>query len=260
VTDEIKKGMAGSSSRHSRKSASGRRTSAKCFKVPKVGSIAGCMVIDGRITRAGDTQARLLRDNVVVHEGKIGSLRRFKDDVSEVKTGFECGISLEQLQRHQGGRRHRSVHHGAGCCDGLNGATCDGLDSAMAQGYRPDRVGEEIREELSAMLARGEVHDPGIGFITLTPRAGFPPTSSSPASSTPHLGDEKARKETAKALDRATPFFRRQVGGRLRLRRVPEIEFRFDESIQHQDRIEQILRDLHAEEAQRAASDDDDGE
>jgi translation initiation factor IF-2 len=65
------------------------------FKVPKVGAIAGCMVTDGRITRAGETQARLLRDNVVVFEGKIGSLRRFKDDVSEVKSGFECGIGLQ---------------------------------------------------------------------------------------------------------------------------------------------------------------------
>jgi translation initiation factor IF-2 len=54
------------------------------------------MVTDGRITRAGDTQARLLRDNVVVYEGKIGSLRRFKDDVSEVKSGFECGIGFEK--------------------------------------------------------------------------------------------------------------------------------------------------------------------
>ena len=54
------------------------------------------MVTEGRITRAGESQARLLRDNVVVHEGKIGSLRRFKDDVSEVKTGFECGIGFEK--------------------------------------------------------------------------------------------------------------------------------------------------------------------
>jgi translation initiation factor IF-2 len=53
------------------------------------------MVLDGRITRAGETQARLLRDNVVVFEGKIASLRRFKDDVSEVKSGFECGIGLQ---------------------------------------------------------------------------------------------------------------------------------------------------------------------
>ena len=58
------------------------------FKVPKIGAIAGCMVTDGRITRAGETQARLLRDNVVVYEGKIASLRRFKDDVSEVKSGL----------------------------------------------------------------------------------------------------------------------------------------------------------------------------
>jgi translation initiation factor IF-2 len=66
------------------------------FKVPKVGAVAGCMVTDGRVTRAGETQARLLRDNVVVFEGKIASLRRFKDDVSEVKSGFECGIGLER--------------------------------------------------------------------------------------------------------------------------------------------------------------------
>ena len=64
--------------------------------------------------------------------------------------------------------------------------------------------------------------------------------------STPRLGDEKARRETARALERATPFFRRHVGARLQLRRVPELEFRFDESIAQQDRIEQILRDLHA--------------
>ena len=68
------------------------------------------------------------------------------------------------------------------------------------------------------------------------------------------LGDSKARIETQKALDRATPFFRRQIGARVRLRRVPEVEFRFDETIQHQDRIEQILRDLHAEEAARGLS------
>ena len=69
------------------------------------------------------------------------------------------------------------------------------------------------------------------------------------------MGDAAARRETAAALERATPFLRRQVGSRLRLRRVPEIEFRFDESVAHQDRIEQILRDLHEEEAQRAEPD-----
>jgi len=68
------------------------------FKVPKFGTVAGCMVTEGRITRAGETQARLLRDNVVVFEGKISSLKRFKDDASEVRSGFDCGIGLERFQ------------------------------------------------------------------------------------------------------------------------------------------------------------------
>jgi ribosome-binding factor A len=123
----------------------------------------------------------------------------------------------------------------------------------MAQGYRPDRVGDQIRQHLSELLARGEVHDPGIGFITLT-RVKVSPDLQLARVFYTMLGDEQARKDTAKALDRATPFLRRQVGDRLRLRRVPVIEFRFDESIAHQDRIEQILRDLHEEERQRAAS------
>jgi translation initiation factor IF-2 len=67
------------------------------FRVPKVGSVAGCLVSEGAIKRSGDAQARLLRDHVVVFEGKIASLRRFKDDVSEVKSGFECGIGLERF-------------------------------------------------------------------------------------------------------------------------------------------------------------------
>ena len=66
------------------------------FKVPKFGAAAGCLVIEGKITRPGETQARLLRDTVVLPEGRIGSLRRFKDDVSEVKNGLECGIAFER--------------------------------------------------------------------------------------------------------------------------------------------------------------------
>lgn len=106
------------------------------------------------------------------------------------------------------------------------------------------------------MLARGDVHDPGIGFITLT-RVQVSPDLQLARVFYTTLGDPKARRETEKALERATPFLRRQIGARLRLRRVPEIEFRFDEAIEHQDRIEQILRDLREEEAARASRDDD---
>jgi ribosome-binding factor A len=127
----------------------------------------------------------------------------------------------------------------------------------MAQGYRPDRVGDQIRQELSEMLTRGDVHDPGIGFITLT-RVQVSPDLQVAKVFYTTLGDPNARRETQKALERATPFFRRQIGARVRLRRVPEVEFRFDEAIQHQDRIEQILRDLREQE--RHTPDDDDSE
>lgn len=126
----------------------------------------------------------------------------------------------------------------------------------MAQGHRPDRVGDQIRQELSELLSRGQVHDPGIGFITLT-RVQVTPDLQLARVYYTTMGDEKGRKDTAKALHRATPFFRRQVGARLQLRRVPELEFRFDESVAHQDRIEQIIRDLHEEEAKRNRDNDD---
>jgi translation initiation factor IF-2 len=65
------------------------------FKVSKVGTVAGCIVADGRIPRTA--QMRVLRDNVVVFTGRLGSLKRFKDDASEVKEGTECGIGIENF-------------------------------------------------------------------------------------------------------------------------------------------------------------------
>lgn len=65
------------------------------FKASSIGTIAGCYVTDGKINRNNDI--RVVRDGVVIHEGKISSLKRFKDDAKEVNTGFECGISLEKF-------------------------------------------------------------------------------------------------------------------------------------------------------------------
>ena len=62
------------------------------FKISKVGTIAGCFVSDGKVNRSA--QVRVLRDNVVIHTGKVSSLKRFKDDASEVKAGLECGIGI----------------------------------------------------------------------------------------------------------------------------------------------------------------------
>ena len=97
VTDEMQKAMTGLLDPTFKEVRQGVAEVRNIFKTPKFGTIAGCIVNEGRITRSGETQARLLRDNVVVHAGKIGSLRRFKDDVSEVKSGFECGIGFERF-------------------------------------------------------------------------------------------------------------------------------------------------------------------
>jgi translation initiation factor IF-2 len=94
VTDEMKKAMTGLLEPTLKEARLGTAEVRQVFKAPKIGTIAGCMVTDGRIIRSGDAQARLLRDNVVIWTGKIASLKRFKDDVGEVKQGFECGIGL----------------------------------------------------------------------------------------------------------------------------------------------------------------------
>ena len=96
ITDEVKKAMVGLLDPIVKEVQLGTAEVRQTFKVPKFGTAAGCLVTDGRITRAGDAQARLIRDNVVIHEGRIGSLRRFKDDVAEVKVGLECGIAFER--------------------------------------------------------------------------------------------------------------------------------------------------------------------
>jgi ribosome-binding factor A len=119
---------------------------------------------------------------------------------------------------------------------------------------RPDRIGDQIRSELALLLAR-EVHDPGVGFLTLT-RVKVTPDLQLARVYYTSLGDEKAQRETARALRRAGPFLRRQLGQRIRLRRVPELEFFYDESIAENDRIEQILQDLKAERHEPIGDDD----
>ena len=95
VEEEIRAAMIGMLEAVEKEKILGKADVREVFRVPKAGTVAGCMVIDGTIRR--NARARLIRDAVVSWEGNIGSLRRFKDDVSEVREGFECGISLENF-------------------------------------------------------------------------------------------------------------------------------------------------------------------
>lgn len=95
VVNEVKAAMQGLLKPEYKEISLGRAEVRELFKVPKVGVIAGSYVTEGRIVR--NAQARVLRDNIVVHESKVSSLRRFKDDVREVAAGFECGIGIENF-------------------------------------------------------------------------------------------------------------------------------------------------------------------
>ena len=117
---------------------------------------------------------------------------------------------------------------------------------------RTERLGEQIRQEASAVLAR-DVHDPGVGFVTLT-RVHVTRDLQIARIYYTSLGDAAARTATERALLRVTPFVRRQLGGRLQLRRVPELEFVFDRSVAHQARVEQLLQEIHVQDA--SVSDD----
>ena len=126
----------------------------------------------------------------------------------------------------------------------------------MSQGSRADRVADQIRSELALLLGR-EVRDPGVGFITLT-RVQLSPDLQAARVFYTVLGEEPARTACARALERVTPFLRREIGRRLRLRRAPSLRFVYDESIAGQDRIERLLNEIRAGASERSPSDDHD--
>jgi translation initiation factor IF-2 len=101
LVDEMKRAMTGMLEPVFKEVYRGRAQVREVFRITKVGNVAGSIVQDGSITR--DSMVRLLRDNVVVHTGKIGSLKRFKNDASEVKSGMECGITLDNFADYKPG-------------------------------------------------------------------------------------------------------------------------------------------------------------
>jgi len=95
AVDDIKAAMIGMLAPEIKEVVQGRVEIRQTYKVSAIGTIAGCYVLNGKITR--NSEIRLLRDGVIIHEGKLASLKRFKDDAKEVLTGFECGLSIEKF-------------------------------------------------------------------------------------------------------------------------------------------------------------------
>ena len=103
AVESVKKALEGLLEPEQREVIDGNAEVRNVFRVPKAGIVAGCYVTSGSFTRNG--KVRVLRDHVVIYDSTISSLRRFKDDVKEVASGFECGIGRRQLRRPEGRRR-----------------------------------------------------------------------------------------------------------------------------------------------------------
>jgi translation initiation factor IF-2 len=101
VIDDIKAALSGLLSPTRRENFLGNAEIREVFNISKVGKVAGCMVTEGTVKRGG--KVRLLRDNVVIHEGTLKTLKRFKDEVREVREGFECGMAFENYDNIEKG-------------------------------------------------------------------------------------------------------------------------------------------------------------
>ena len=95
AVEEIKAALSGMLAPERKEQVIGMVQVRQVFRISKIGTVAGCYVQEGMVKR--NAQVRVLRDNVVIHTGEIDSLKRFKDDVREVKAGFECGMSLKNF-------------------------------------------------------------------------------------------------------------------------------------------------------------------
>jgi ribosome-binding factor A len=125
----------------------------------------------------------------------------------------------------------------------------------MALTHRVERIQEQVREEVSQMLAT-EVRDPGVGLVTVT-RTKVTGDLSLARVYWTILGDANERKKTQKALERATGFVRHLLAERLSLRRSPEVKFIYDESVAAQQRVEEIIQEIHTEDAARTVQSPD---
>ena len=128
----------------------------------------------------------------------------------------------------------------------------------MASQSRQERVAEAIQHEVGQMLIRG-LKDPRIGLVTVTGAKVSPDLREAWVYYAVH-GDARVRQDTAVGLEAAKGFIRREIGKAVRLRSTPELHFVVDESIDRGERIEQLLKQVHEQDAERAPQDDEPGE
>ena len=159
------------------------------FRVPKLGVVAGCYVTQGTIPR--DARVRLVRDGVVVYEGRIGSLRRFKDDVREVASGYECGIGDRGVPGRQGRRRDRGVRGARGGPLDLMLVALQRFDLRIRESHSLKQKRHVVKALTAALRQRFNVGVAEVDHQDLWQRAAIAVAASAPGSTT--CGASRAR-------------------------------------------------------------------
>ena len=154
--DDVKQMMSGMLQPEIKETIVGVAQVREVFRSSKFGVVAGCLVTEGLVKR--NNPIRVLRDNVVIFEGALESLRRFKDDAGEVRAGTECGIGVKNYQDVRVGDQIECYSR-----DSKSHARCSNAQA------RTQRIESEIQRVLAALIAR-EVKDPRVGNVTITSR------------------------------------------------------------------------------------------
>jgi ribosome-binding factor A len=196
------------------------------FRSSKFGVVAGCMVTDGYVRR--NFPIRVLRDNVVIFEGALESLKRFKDDVNEVRAGTECGIGVKNYNDVRVGRSDRVLLAGGSGAHAVGAAPKTGWNDpvriAMAKGQSArSTLGAEIQRELTELLRR-DVKDERIGNVTIT---AVDVTGDLRTAKVYYLvfGKEGPDPEVQRGLTSAAGFLRNALSKSLMIRYTPTLSF-----------------------------------
>ena len=195
------------------------------FKASGVGTIAGSYVLDGTIQR--DSSARIIRDGIVVHEGKLASIQRGKDAVKEVRTGFECGLVMENFNDIKEGDQIESF-----IMEEVPRLFPEGSSNMRKNSIKNTRINGEVQRELSRIISR-EIKDPRIAPMTSVVDAVVTSDLKQCKAYISVLGNNEEKEETMKGLNSAVGYIRRELAHSINLRNTPEITFILDDSIEY---------------------------
>ena len=248
VVDDVKAVLSGMLAPELREKFLGNAEILEVFTITKVGKVAGCRVTEGVVRRGA--KVRLIRDNVVIHEGELSTLKRFKDEVREVQNGQECGMAFTNYQDMQKGdviEALRGRNHPARALSvALSGSIVmsrrHSTSATQGPSQRQLRVGEMLRHALAQILVRGEIRDPDLEGVSVTV------TQVKPSPDMRHatvfvepLGGKNAKQIVA-ALNRHKAFLRGEMGHMIDLKFTPDLRFIEDESFAEAQKIEDILK------------------